>query len=503
MTRRFAWFTAGLTATVGFLVGAIVTGSLSPAPAVSAPAPAPAAVTVGARPEPPPVMAAAPGVAAAFPASFADVAEAANPAVVSIEVASRSRRRGGTAPRSPSEPFGFRRPDAPRRGTGTGFFIDPDGHLLTNQHVIDGAERVIVKLTDGRSFRARVIGADADTDIAVLKVDAAGALPHVRLGDSDRLRVGEWVCAIGNPLAYEHTVTVGVVSFVGRKLFDQSLDHYIQTDAAISFGNSGGPLLDTRGAVVGINSAVSRQANNIGFSIPINQAKDILPQLLATGRVARGYLGVALRDVDADVQQALGLGGAAGALVQDVTPGSPAERAGLRPYDLITAIDGQSVDGDGPAIRLVARTEPGSAARLEFLRDGRRQAVTVRLAERPARVAADGTATARESARVRDLGPAELGMTVIEISAANARRYDVPEGVTGLLVQRVEPVSAAAEAGIERGQVVLHVNRQPVATVAVLRQAVSVARAGEPVAVLVYDPDLDQRLIRILHAEPR
>jgi serine protease Do len=494
MTRRFAWFTAGLTATIGFLVGAIVAGSLSPAPAVSAPAPA-------LRADPPAVV--APAIpAAAFPTSFADVAESANPAVVSIEVASRTRRRA-TATRSPNEPFGFRRPETPRRGTGTGFFIDAAGHLLTNEHVIDGAERVVVKLTDGRSFRARVIGADADTDVAVLKVDAGAPLPHVRLGDSDRLRVGEWVCAIGNPLAYEHTVTVGVVSFVGRKLFDQSLDHYIQTDAAISFGNSGGPLLNTAGDVVGINSAVSRQANNIGFSIPINQAKDILPQLLATGRVARGYLGVALRDVDADVQQALGLGDAAGALVQDVTPGSPAERAGLRPYDLITAIDGHGVNGDGPAIRLVARSEPGRAARLDFVRDGRQQSVTVRLAERPARVAAAGASSARESARTRDLGPAELGMTVIEVGPANARRYDVPDHVSGLLVQRVEPVSAAAEAGIERGQIVLHVNRQPVGTVAALRLAVGLARAGDPVALLVYDPDLDQRLIRILHAEPR
>ncbi len=347
-----------------------------------------------------------------------------------------------------------------------------------------------------------MIGADADTDVAVLKVDASGVLPHVTLGDSDRLRVGEWVCAIGNPLAYEHTVTVGVVSFVGRKLFDQSLDHYIQTDAAISFGNSGGPLLNTAGEVVGINSAVSRQANNIGFSIPINQAKDILPQLLATGRVARGYLGVALRDVDVDVQQALGLGDAAGALVQDVTPGSPAERAGLRPYDLITAIDGQSVDGDGPAIRAVARSEPGRAARLEFLRDGRRQSVTVRLAERPVRPVPPPLAS-REPSGGRDLGPGELGLTVIEVGPANARRYDVPDGVSGLLVQRVEPLSAAAEAGIERGQVVLHVNRQPVATVAALRQAVAIARAGDPLAVLVYDLDLDQRLIRIVHADAR
>ena len=212
---------------------------------------------------------------------------------------------------------------------------------------------------------------------------------------------------------------------------------------------------------------------------------------------------MALRDVDADVQQALGLGGVAGALVQDVTPGSPAERAGLRPYDLITAIDGHDVDGDDPAIRAVARSEPGRAARLDFVRDGRRQSVTVRLAERPARVAPDGTPAARESARVRDLGPAELGMTVIEVNPANARRYDVPDGVTGLLVQRVEPVSAAAEAGIERGQVVLHINRQPVATVVALRHAVGLARAGDPVALLVYDPDLDQRLIRILHAESR
>lgn len=498
MTRRFAWFTAGLTGTVGFLVGAIVAGSLSPAPAVSAPAPAVRIDPVTAIAVPPAV----PGGATAFPASFADVAEAANPAVVSIEVASRSRRRPAGA-RSPGESFGLRRPETPRRGTGTGFFIDAAGHLLTNQHVIDGAERVTVRLTDGRSFRAQVIGADADTDIAVLKVDAAASLPYVRLGDSDRLRVGEWVCAIGNPLAYEHTVTVGVVSFVGRKLFDQSLDHYIQTDAAISFGNSGGPLLNTAGDVVGINSAVSRQANNIGFSIPINQAKEILPQLLTTGRVARGYLGVALRDVDGDVQRALRLGEAAGALVQDVTPGSPAERAGLRPYDLIVAVDGESVDGDGPTIRAVSRSEPGRAARLDYLRDGRRQSVTVRLAERPARIAVDGAPAVREAARTRDLGPAELGMTVIEVNASNARRYDVPQGLSGLLVQRVEPVSAAAEAGIERGQVVLHVNRQPVATVVALRQAIAPAQAGDPVAVLVYDPDLDQRLIRILHAEPR
>ena len=175
---------------------------------------------------------------------------------------------------------------------GTGFIIDAEGHILTNQHVIDGADRLTVKLTDGRSFRAEVVGSDPDTDIALIKVEADAPLPHATLGDSDRLRVGEWVCAIGNPLAYEHTVTVGVVSFIGRKLFDSTLDNYIQTDAAISFGNSGGPLINARGQVIGINSAVSRQSSNIGFAVPINQARAILPQLKTVGKVMRGFIGV-------------------------------------------------------------------------------------------------------------------------------------------------------------------------------------------------------------------
>ena len=496
MTRRFAWISAGLSATIGILVGAIVTGSMSPSPAVSAPdrAATTPPTTVAAAPSTPPAL------AAGFPASFADVADRVNPSVVSIDAASRSRRRA-TGPRPPEEAFGSRRPEAPRRGTGTGFLIDASGLILTNQHVVELADRVTVKLSDGRSFRARVVGTDPDTDIALLKVDSPVPLPHVTLGNSERLRVGEWVCAIGNPFAYEHTVTVGVVSFVGRKLFDQSLDHYIQTDAAISFGNSGGPLLNTAGEVVGINAAVSRQANNIGFSIPINQAKDVLPQLLATGRVARGYLGVALRDVDADVQHALGLGAVTGALVEDVTPGSPAERAGLRSYDLITAIDGAAVAGDDMAIRVVARAAPGQTSRIEYLRDGRSHSVVLKLAERPARELGPVLVPTGARPDAGAAGPSALGLTVIEVHEGNAHRYDVPAGIAGLLVQRVEPVSAAADAGLERGQVILHVNRRPVTTVAAFTQIVGQVRAGDPLAVLVYDPGLDQRVLRLLHAD--
>ena len=367
---------------------------------------------------------------------------------------------------------------------------------ITVTSVRDGT----MTLADGRSFKAAIIGADADLDVAVLKVDAGTPLPQVPLGDSDTVRVGEWVCAIGNPFAYEHTVTVGVVSFVGRKLFDQSLDHYIQTDAAISFGNSGGPLLNTAGEVVGINTAVSRQASNIGFAVPVNQVREVLPQLLSTGRVARGYLGVALRDVDADVQQALGLGAVDGALVEDVTAGSPAAHAGLRPYDIITAIDGRPVTSDDATIRMVSRGVPGQAARVEFLRDGRRQTVTLKLAARPPR---EASASASEAPSRVPAPAAELGLTLIEVHAGNASRYDVPAGMTGLLVQRVEPVSPAAEAGLERGQILLHVNRRPVDTIAGLRQAVAQRPAGAPLALLVFDTSLNQRLLRVVRADAR
>src|SRR5438552_6413796 len=241
---------------------------------------------------------------------------------------------GAPDPQDPFEgPFDFGMPrnhdqNAPHRGAGSGFIIDADGSILTNNHVIDRAERITVKLSDGRSLRARVIGADPDTDIALIKVDGQTGLPVAPLGDSASLRMGEWVCAIGNPLGYEHTVTVGVVSFLGRKLFDMSLDNYIQTDAAINFGNSGGPLINSRGEVIGINAAISSRASSIGFAVPINGASNVLPQLRARGRVSRGYMGVGLRDVDVHVEHSLNLQVSRAARVQDMTAGSPADRAG-------------------------------------------------------------------------------------------------------------------------------------------------------------------------------
>ncbi|MBY0494588.1 MAG: trypsin-like peptidase domain-containing protein [Cyanobacteria bacterium] len=502
MTRLFVMTTATLTGIIGLLLGLLL--SLQPDRPASAPAPA-AAVTD--RDGAPPVTEVA-DVRPPSPTSlnFADIAARMNPAVVNIDATARSRRarrliEEGTR-RGPDDPFdpGRRGADTPRRGTGTGFLIDAAGHILTNHHVIEGAERLTVKLADGRNLRADVIGSDPDTDIALIKV-GPGTFPHAILGDSSKLRVGEWVCAIGNPLAYEHTVTVGVISFLGRKLFDPSLDNYIQTDAAISFGNSGGPLINSRGQVIGINSAVSRQASNIGFAVPINQARSVIPQLKKQGRVERGYIGLTLRDVDPDLQSSLKLARADGALVQDVAPGSPGARVGLRPYDVIVSVDGTAVRTQDRLTRDIAERQPGSSARLEFVRDGRTHVVSVKLAERP-RVAVDRAPASAERSTQRT-GPGELGLSLIEIDDSNAHRFDIPAGMTGLLVQRVEPLSVAYDGGIERGSIILEVNRQPVNSIAGWRRIVGAARPGDVLAVFLYEPELDQRAIRTVRTESR
>ncbi|MCC7126029.1 MAG: trypsin-like peptidase domain-containing protein [Acidobacteria bacterium] len=513
MTRGFAWLTVALTAAVGVLIGMAMTGGISPNTVMSG---SPVVVSPpAASPSSEPVMSAVtlPGALPGTP-SVADIAERLNPVVVNIDASARGRRArtalGTELPRRPApfEDLGDdrrqRSGETPRRGTGTGFLIDPTGLILTNHHVIEGAERITVKLADGRSLRGQVVGSDPDTDIALIKVDAPAALPAAVLGNSDTLRVGEWVLAIGNPLAYEHTATVGIVSFIGRKLFDSSLDNYIQTDAAITFGNSGGPLINMRGEVIGINAAVSRQVSNIGFAVPINQARAILPQLRTAGRVSRGYIGVALRDVDPDIQTSLGLPRGEGALVQDVTAGSPGARAGVKPYDLIVAVDGEVVRSNDALIREIAERRPGSTARLELLRDGRSMELSLKLAERPGRVLPESVTPTLPAGRGLERDePIELGLTLIEIDAANAHRFDVPAGMTGLLVQRVEPFSAAYDAGITRGQILLEINRRPVDSVVGYRRSIQAGRDAGVLAVFLYDPDLDQRAIHTVRLEPR
>jgi serine protease Do len=501
MTRRFLVVTVCLAATVAFLVGLVVAGSLSPSKAASATR---TAVTPVSTPKATVDPKGQRDVAAT---SFADVAERLNSAVVNIDATSRgeapSRRR--LLPSLPDSPDLFDLPqgrdrDVPRRGAGTGFIIDPSGLILTNDHVIEGADRIMVRLTDGRNLRAERVGSDADTDIALIKVDSARGLPFAPLGNSDALRVGEWVIAIGNPLAYEHTVTVGVVSFIGRKLFDSSLDRYIQTDAAINFGNSGGPLINSRGEVIGINAAISSRASNIGFAVPINQARAILPQLKDKGRVSRGYMGVMLRDVDSDLQRALKLPSTQGALVQDVTAGSPGARAGLRTYDVILAVDGQPVQGNDGLIQIIAARDPGSVANVQVLRDGRALNVAVKLAERPQRDAADRRDD-RQSLPAS--GGPTLGISVREFDTAFASRYRLPTGVEGVVVSRVEPMSPAFDADIQRGHVILEINRQRVRTIDDYQRLTAAARRGDILTIYMYKPELNQRALETIKIDER
>ncbi len=361
-----------------------------------------------------------------------------------------------------------------------------------------------MKLSDGRTLRARLIGADPDTDIALIKVDGQSGLPVAPLGDSSTLRMGEWVCAIGNPLGYEHTVTVGVVSFLGRKLFDMSLDNYIQTDAAINFGNSGGPLINARGEVIGINAAISSRASSIGFAVPINGASAVLPQLRARGKVSRGYMGVGLRDVDADLERSLKLTVDHGALVQDITAGSPADRAGLRPYDVITSLDDRTIANDDQLIREISARAPGSPARLRLVRDGRDQTLTVKLGERPVRERGDKADTAPPAAdRPKGDQDALLGLTVRDLDRTTADRLELPKPLHGVLITRVEPTSSSFDGGIERGTILLEINRQRIESIGDYRRIAGTARPGDILTLYIYAPDLDQRQLKTIRVEER
>ena len=493
MSKRFTIASVALTAAVAFLLGLMLAGELTPAPAIVSTAPR---VAVRGPDLPRPVAAAAGLV------NFADVAERINAAVVNIDATSKGaggrepqRYRRGDGP--VDGPITPRDLDTPRQGAGSGFIIDSDGYILTNHHVIDAADRISVTLADGRAFRAEVVGADPAIDVALLRIKGGSNLPEAPMGNSDDLRVGEWVCAIGNPLGYVHSVTVGVVSFIGRKLFDASLDDYIQTDAAINFGNSGGPLINSRGEVIGINSAISSRASNIGFAVPINQAVAILPQLKAAGRVSRGYMGVLLTDVTPALQRSLNLGVSQGALVQDVNASSPAERAGLRPYDVILSVEGGDITTNEDLIRNISARQPGTIARLEVMRDARRFTMPVKLAERPARDADEepdpllGPGTRPRAPEPAPLSP--LGLTVRELDRGFVGRLEIPDNVQGVVVSRVDPTGAAFSALIRRGFVIMEINRKPVRTVPDYQRIVAAARPGDVLAFYCYDPTLVQR----------
>jgi serine protease Do len=409
--------------------------------------------------------------------AFAAVARQASPAVVFIKVEK-------TVTGGPSLPFNddfFRRffgepmpgqpqpPQQQRRmlqGQGSGFIISADGYILTNNHVVGDADKVLVKLLDGREFTAKTIGTDPPTDVALIKIDAKN-LPVLPLGDSDKVEVGEWVLALGNPFGLSHTLTAGIVSAIGRNHVGISdYEDFIQTDAAINPGNSGGPLIDLEGKVIGINTAIYSQSGGymgIGFAIPVNMAKDIYTQLVRQGNVTRGYLGIMIQDLTPEIAKSFGLKDTKGVLVSDVMPGTPAEKAGLKQGDVIIRFNGDQVDTVAPFRNKVALMAPGSKADVTVIRDGRQQNLTVRIEK----MAVPGQAPSSKTDR-----PDAFGLTVVPLTGDLADRHGF-RGEKGVLVTGVDPGSAAARAGIKAGMLIQEVNRRRVDTVEDFRKAAS------------------------------
>ena len=412
--------------------------------------------------------------------SFADIVERVNPAVVHIAVLD-----GPAASAHEDTEDAEDAPDTgvPERGEGSGFIVDSEGYILTNHHLASGPGRIRVRLADKRELQARFVGSDPSTDLALLKVEAHG-LPSVPLGDSDALRVGDWVCAIGNPLHFEHSVTVGVVSSKGRKIFDPSFDSYIQTDAAINPGNSGGPLINGVGEAVGINSAVSSEGQGISFAVPINTAKEILAQLKSHGRVSRGYLGVQLQELDPELQRLFALADTKGVMVLDVIAGGAGQAAGLKRYDVIKSVAEQPiVDGD-QLIRMVSALAPGSSIALRVVRDGKPLALTAKLAERTEPASPEPNHAKVEPASVR--GDA-LGLVAADLPVRARSDLSLPPDKIGVVVKDVVGLDPGADE-IEHGDLVVEVNRKPTPTLAAYVKALSGLAPGEGAWLLLYRP---------------
>jgi len=422
--------------------------------------------------------------------AFVSVADRVTPAVVNVSTKAKRAPEGapgsGESPESEQrfrEFFGpefferFFRRRAPRdegRASGSGVIVDARGFILTNNHVVENAGEIEVRLSDDRKFTATVVGRDPKTDLAVLKVDAGGGtLPVAELGDSDKLRIGQWAIAIGNPFGLDRTVTAGIISATGRtRVGVATYEAFIQTDASINPGNSGGPLLNLDGRVIGINTAIVSTGQGIGFSIPINMAKDIMTQLIAKGRVVRGWLGIAIQDLTPELAAGFGVKPGSGVLVSEVMKDSPAEAGGLRSGDIITEFGGAPIKDVTDLQRRVAAVEPGRPSPMTVIRDKAPTTLTIKIGEQPGEETVAAVAPKEEM----------LGLKVESLTPESAQRFKLT-AKSGLLVTDVAQGSSGEAAGIKPGDAILEVNRQAVSSVEGFKRVIAAAKPGDPVPV--------------------
>ncbi len=434
---------------------------------------------------------------AQLPPSFADLVAKVSPAVVNIRTVKTIKGpampgmfRFGTPGKGQMPDLyeffrrffggpGFMPPrQFKQRALGSGVIVDPEGYILTNNHVVAGADKIVVKLKNGRELPAKIVGRDKKTDLALLKIPAKHKLPWLPLGDSDKMRVGDWVIAVGNPFGLENTVTAGIISAKGRIIGAGPYDDFIQTDASINPGNSGGPLVNMKGEVIGINTAIVAHGQGIGFAIPSNMAKEIMAQLKAHGRVIRGWLGILIQPVTPDIAKSMGLKEAKGALVADVMKHSPADKAGLKRGDVIVEFNGKPVNDWHELPRMVAATKPGTTAKLLVIRHGHTRPVKVTVGE--LKETGGKLAKAAPSKTIE----ATLGMSVQKLTPELAKSLGL-EDAKGLVITAVEPGGPADEAGLRRGDVILEAAQKPVNSVAQLKALASKLHPGQGLLLLI------------------
>ena len=417
---------------------------------------------------------------------FVTISEKVGPAVVKVDAL--RREKVSTFGMDEGDPFqdfwdrffGQQRPrqqqEQPVTAQGTGFFISPDGYILTNNHIVEKAERVTVNTVQGKEYDAKVVGTDSKTDIALLKVDAKDT-PFAELGDSAQMKVGEWVLAIGNPYGLDHTVTAGIISAKGRQIDTGSYQDFIQTDAAINRGNSGGPLINMRGEVVGITSNIFTPTGGnigIGFAIPSNIAKKVVVQLKAKGRVVRGFIGIIPQEITEGMRKQFGLKDRKGAIISSVEPDSPAARAQLKPYDVVVEINGKPVESVTDLRFKIADIEPGKKVELKVIRDGKEIRLTATVEEQDTETQ-KGQVAAPEK---------DIGLSLQPLTPQLARRYNL-RTTEGLLITDVQAMSEAARQGLEAGMIVIEVNRVKVTTVAQFESILKKTAAGDELILLV------------------